>query len=115
MRVKVSAANDYTYSDVVALCGEPRFEDRELDTLLNPTMLIEVLSPSTQRYDRGDKFALYRRIPSLTDFLLVAQNEIRVEHHAKQNDFQWLLTEYTHREAAISLPSLGCTLRLSDI
>ena len=115
MRVKVEASTDYTYPDVTAVCGEPQFEGSTLDTLVNPVLIVEVLSPSTQDYDRGGKFALYRTIDSLQDYLLIAQDQVRVEHYARQGPFQWLLTEYTNLEDTLALPALGVTLRLSDL
>ena len=81
MRVKVEANGPYTYPDLAVVCSEPRFEDTELDTLLNPELLIEVLSPSTEAYDRGRKFDLYRQLDSLTDYLLVAQEQAQVLHY----------------------------------
>lgn len=116
MRVRVDAPNvHYTYPDVVALCEEPLFNDEHEDGLVNPSVLVEVLSRSTQGYDREGKFALYRRIERLTDYVVIAQNEVRVEHHVKHNPFQWLLTEYTNLEDRLSLASIGCTLSLADI
>ena len=115
MRVKVEASRDYTYPDVVAVCEEPRFLDGTLDTLLNPAVIVEVLSASTQDYDRGTKFALYRTIETLRDYVLISQDRVRVEHYARQGAFQWLLTEYAEPGDALSLPSVGVTLLLSDI
>ena len=114
MRVKVRANGLYTYPDVVVVCGEPKFEDKEVDTLVNPTMLIEVLSPSTERYDRIAKTSYYRTIDSLAEHLLVAQDEIRLEQYARQ-DGQWLLSEYLALDAIVSLPSISGTLKLSDV
>ena len=74
-----------------------------------------MLSPSTQEYDRGTKFALYRQIQSLTDYLLISQDRVRVEHHKRRGPHQWLLTEYTHQGDTLSLPALGVTLRLADL
>ena len=115
MRVKVEASRDYAYPDVVAVCEEPRFEGGALDTLLNPAVIVEVLSPSTQGHDRGTKFALYRTIETLRDYVLISQDRVRVEHYARQGAFQWLLTEYTDLGDALSLPSLGVTLYLSEL
>src|SRR5947209_59661 len=95
MRVKVSDSGLYTYPDVAAVCGEARFEDVKRDTLLNPTVIVEVLSESTEAYDRGDKFALYRGLETLTDYLLVAQDTVRVEHFVRQPEGRWLLSEKT--------------------
>ena len=115
MRVKVRATGLYTYPDVVVVCGEPEFEDAEVDTLLNPTMLIEVLSPSTERYDRIAKTSYYRTIDSLAEHLLVAQDEIRLEQYVRQPNGQWMLCEYTTLESAAQLASIDCSLLLSDV
>jgi len=117
MRVKmVDAPVFYTYPDVVIVCGERQFEDASVDTLLNPTVLIEVLSPSTEGYDRGNKFAFYRRIPSLQTYVLVAQDRPLVEAYARQPDGrQWLLSEANGLSESLSLPAVGCTLRLADV
>jgi Uma2 family endonuclease len=115
MRVRVPAANLYTYPDVVVTCGMSSFADEELDTLLNPTLIIEVLSPSTESYDRGSKFAYYRTLPSFAEYLLLAQDRVHVEHHVRQEDDGWLLTERDRREDVLELPSIGCTLALADV
>jgi Uma2 family endonuclease len=114
MRVKVGETGMYTYPDVVAVCGQPRFEDAHVDTLLDPTVIVEVLSPSTERYDRGEEFAHYRRLASLQEHVLVAQDRVRVEHFARRGE-QWLLTEFSDLDGAHALPSLDCTLPLRDV
>lgn len=114
MRVKVSATGLYTYPDVVVVCDKPQFEDAEVDTLLNPRVIVEILSKSTENYDRGTKFLHYRTIQSLAEYLLVSQDQVHVEHHLRQHD-GWLLTETSRREDAIELPSVGARLALSDI
>jgi Uma2 family endonuclease len=114
MRVKVSETGLYTYPDIVVACGQPAFEDTHVDTLLNPTVIVEVLSPSTEAYDRGDKFAHYRRLASLRDYMLIAQDRVLVEHYARQ-DAQWVLTEFAGLDDAMPLASIGCVLRLRDI
>ncbi len=115
MRLKVRATGLYTYPDVVAVCGEPEFEDAELDTLLNPTLLVEVLSKSTENYDRGAKFEHYRTLPSLREVLLVAQDSPHVVHYVRQDDGTWLLTETRELEAVLELPALGCELPMEEI
>jgi Uma2 family endonuclease len=115
MRVKVEHTGLYTYPDVVVVCGHPHFEDPAHDTLLNPIVIIEVLSPSTERYDRGKKFQNYRTIDSLTEYLLIAQDTYRIEQYLRQPDQQWLLSEATSLDAIIDLPSIQCTLALADI
>jgi len=115
MRVRIPAANIYTYPDVVIVCGEPEFEDDHVDTLLNPTALIEVLSKSTASYDRDLKFAYYRTLASLAEYLLVAQDQFKIEQYTKQPDGRWLLADIGSPEARVELTSVGCTLALKDI
>lgn len=114
MRVKVSAAGLYTYPDVIVVCGEPRFDDTHFDTLLNPTVLIEVLSPSTAAYDRGEKFASYQKLDSLCEYILISQDRVRVEHYLRQED-SWNLTEFYSLADVCQLPSIGCELSLKAI
>jgi Uma2 family endonuclease len=113
MRVRVPAAGLFTYPDVVVACGAPKFDDAELDTLLNPTLIIEVLSPSTESYDRGTKFTYYRTLPSLAEYLLLAQDPVYAEHFVLGKD-GWLLTETDRIDDVLELPSIGCTLALRD-
>ena len=116
MRVHVPATGLYTYPDVTVVCGEPQFEDAELDTLLNPTLLVEVLSPSTEGYDRGKKFAQYRALESFREYVLVSQEEVRVEIFTRQEDGHWLLSQEAARlDEALLLASIGCELRLADV
>ena len=115
MRVRIPSANIYTYPDVVVVCGEPKLEDEHLDTLLNPTLLVEVLSKSTASYDRNLKFEYYRTLESLEEYLLVSQEQPRVARHAKQTDGKWLLTDFASRDDAVEVASVGCTLRLGDV
>lgn len=114
MRVKVSRTGLYTYPDVVAVCGEPRFEDAHVDTLLNPTLVVEVLSGSTEGYDRGEKFSHYRRLESLREYALVTRDRVRVEHFARHGE-HWMLTEISDPEGALALPSLDCTVALRAV
>lgn len=114
MRVKVKRTGLYTYPDVVATCNEPCFEDALMDTLLNPAVIIEVLSDSTEAYDRGGKFSHYRRLPSLQEYVLIAQKSICIEHYLRQND-KWILTEVSDITANLSLESIHCNLSLTDI
>jgi Uma2 family endonuclease len=114
MRVRIAEDGMYAYPDVVAVCGAPEFEDDELDVLLNPTLILEVLSPSTEGYDRGLKFACYRQRASLQDYVLVAQDRVSVERYSRQGE-HWVLTEAAGLDDAIELPSIGCTLALRDV
>lgn len=115
MRVHVPAADLFTYPDLAAAGGEPVFDDAQLDTLLNPVLLIEVLSPSTEDYDRGRKFAFYRTLPSLRDYLLVAQDRVHVEHFVRQDEGEWLLSETDDPAATIALPALGAEITVREI
>ena len=114
MRVHITPTGLYTYPDIVAVCGEPFFLDGELDTLLDPTMIVEVLSPSTEAYDRGLKFAHYRRLVSLQEYLLVSQDRVLVERYTRQGD-EWLLTEWRRLEDLLRLASIGCDVALREI
>lgn len=115
LRVFAPESNLYTYPDVVVVCGQPQFLDDRRDTLLNPTLLAEVLSPSTERYDRGRKFGHYREIASLTEYLLVAQDAPRIEQYVRADDGRWIFREATGLEASIELPSLGIHLPLAEV
>lgn len=115
MRVKVSASGLYTYPDVIVVCGEAQFEDNEFDTLLNPTVIIEVLSDSTEEYDRGKKFARYRKLDSLLDYLLIAQDRMHVEQFTRQQNDTWLFSEAEQPTAVIRLASIDSELRLATI
>ena len=119
LRVNVSTTGLYTYPDIIVVCGEARLaSDGHNDTLLNPAVLVEVLSPSTEAYDRGAKFAHYQRIESLREYVLVAQDQPRVERFARRPEAgpnEWLLTVATGLDADISLPALGVVLPLAEI
>ena len=114
MRVKVSSAGLYTYPDVVVVCDEPRFEDTHFDTLLNPTVLIEVLSPSTAAYDRGEKFASYQKLDSLCEYVLISQDSVCVEHYLRREQ-DWDLTEFRSLDDVFQLISIDCELSLQAI
>lgn len=114
MRVRVPKVDLYTYPDVVLVSGEPQFEDAEQDTLLNPILIIEVLSPPTTDYDRGTKFTCYRTLPSFLEYLVVAQEKVHVEHWVREAD-RWILTETEDPATTLELPSVGCTLALSSV
>jgi Uma2 family endonuclease len=115
MRLKVSETGLYTYPDVTVVCGDPRLEDRHADVLLNPTLLVEVLSRTTERHDRGRKAEHYRRIPSLQEYLLVSQTEPHVERYRRHGEREWLLSEVDGLEATVGLDSIGCRLVLAEV
>ncbi len=114
MRVKVGTSGLYTYPDVAAVCGPPQFEDAETDTLLNPTVLVEVLSPSTEAYDRGEKLEQYFRLDSLQEVALIAQEVIRVEHWSRIGG-TWSLRDVDAALTALHLSSLECSIPLREI
>jgi Uma2 family endonuclease len=118
MRVKIQTtglSGLYTYPDVVIVCTEPEFEDERKDTLLNPVLLVEVLSDSTEAYDRGKKFEHYRTLNSLSDYLLVAQDNPKVEYYVRQPDGKWLFSAYNDLQDTIELASVRCSLPLVEI
>ena len=115
MRVRVSDAGLYTYPDVVAVCGEPMLEDRHLDTLLNPTLIVEVLSPSTEAYDRGRKFEFYRKLPSLREYLVVSQDAAHIDRFVVDDFGRWTLTDASGLDATLDVVSVDCALRLADV
>lgn len=114
MRVKVSDSGLYTYPDVVVVCDEPRFEDGYFDTLLNPTVIAEVLSPSTENYDRNEKFMSYQTLESLQEYILISQNDIHVEQYIRQ-DSKWILKEYLSLDDVFQIVSIECQLALRAI
>lgn len=115
MRVRTPDTRLYTYPDVVVVCGEPQFEDEAVDTLVNPTLIVEVLSPSTEVQDRTRKFADYRKIASLREYLLVAQQERRVTQYVRQANDTWLFQEASRPEEILQLVSIACELRLESV
>jgi Uma2 family endonuclease len=115
LRVKVEANGLYTYPDLVVVCGEQRFEDDRLDTLLNPTLIVEVLSETTERYDRVKKFDLYRALPSLQEYVLVSQSEPRVEQFLRQPDGGWNLRITTDPTDFVNLTSIECEIPFAEI
>ena len=115
MRVNVTAAGLYTYPDVVVVCGEPEFEDEQVDTLLNPTLIVEVLSPSTERYDRGRKLEYYRKIPSLAEYVLVSQDARRIEWYTRQESGLWSYRDTEEGQLSVDLTSVDCTLPLDEV
>ena len=114
MRVRPHPRESYFYPDVAVVCGEPDFEDNVFDTLLNPIVIVEVLSPSTEAYDRGEKFTRYKHLASLQEYVVVSQDKVSVEHH-RRHGTQWVLSHYRALEDVLPLPAIGCELPLHDI
>lgn len=114
MRVKDPASDRYVYPDAVVVCAPPSFVDDVEDTLINPTVLVEVLSPSTEAYDRGEKFDLYRSISSVSDYVLVSTSQEKIEHYTRQEDGSWRY-EVHHAGDRVHLASCGCELSVDEV
>ncbi|XYH96267.1 Uma2 family endonuclease [Sorangium sp. So ce1128] len=114
MRVKITSTGRYVYPDASVVCGDPVFEDAEVDTLMNPNVIVEVLFDSSEAYDRGDKFAQYRSVPSITDYVLVSQKEMRVELFQRQADGRWLLS-ILGPGAQLALESIGVVIDVNRV
>ena len=116
MRVKVPAAPPYRYPDLAVVCEKPNYEKiGGIDALTNPIVLVEVLSPSTEAYDRGDKFTYYKSIPSFREYLLVAQHRPHATHYVRQEGGKWDYEEINELSSSLHLPTLDCTLALSEV
>ena len=114
MRVGIGTGVSYFYPDIAVTCDKPRFEDDAFDTLVNPQVIIEVLSASTAGYDRGEKFIRYRQLESLQEYILISQDHVHVEHYLRQGK-QWVLSEFSALENVLPLASIGAELSLNQI
>ncbi|MCY3724394.1 Uma2 family endonuclease [Candidatus Poribacteria bacterium] len=114
MRVGISTGVSYFYPDVTIVCDEPRFEDDVFDTLINPRVVIEVLSDSTANYDRGEKFIRYRQLESLQEYILISQDQVHIEHYLRQGK-QWILSEFSALENVLPLVSIEAELSLGQV
>lgn len=115
LRVSIPENGLYTYPDAVIVCGGPQLADKEMDALLNPVAIVEVLSKSTQSYDRGDKFALYRAIPSLKEYILIGSENIGVEHYTKQENSTWVLKELKQLSDTLHITAIDFPLPLAEL
>ena len=115
LRLRVSPTGLYTYPDVMVVCGEPQYADDQKDTLLNPVVILEVLSDSTRDYDRGRKFQFYRTLPSLLEYLTVAQDAPHIEQWTRQEENRGLLSEFNDLSQSIQLTSIDCVLSLAEV
>ncbi|MDM8524722.1 Uma2 family endonuclease [Desulfococcaceae bacterium HSG8] len=115
MRLKIETSGLYTYPDVMVVCGEEKFSDEKENALLNPDVIVEVLSDSTEGYDRGTKFRNYRQIESLKEYVLVSQNDRKIEKYSRTDDNRWILTETHEAEPEIILESICCNLNISEV
>ncbi|HAR32868.1 MAG TPA: Uma2 family endonuclease, partial [Desulfobacter sp.] len=103
------------YPDIVIFCGDAKFEDNEFDTLTNPVIIMEILSDSTEAFDRGDKFAYYRAISTLKEYILISQKKIRVEQFILRDDNKWEYRSYEGTNLVLNMESIQCELPLSEI
>jgi Uma2 family endonuclease len=115
MRVRIEASQMFTYPDVVIICGEPALAGDQKDILLNPTAIVEVLSPSTEKYDRGKKFQNYRLIESLKDYILINQDEVLIEQFVRGEGDSWTFHDYRHLSDALKIESIGVSILLQNI
>ena len=114
-RLQILSGSAYVYPDVTVVCGKPEFnEEKKPDTLLNPTLLVEVLSPTTGQYDRSDKFMLYRQVPSLRQYLTLDSRSIHAELYTLDELGRWVLTETRDLAAVLDLASIGCLVPLAE-
>lgn len=115
LRVSIPRSNTYTYPHITIVCGTPQFEDDERDILLNPTVIVEILSDSTERYDRGGKFQRYRRLDSPQEYVLISQDSQHIEVYRRLPDDRWILSDVHETDSTIALESIDCTLALADV
>ncbi len=114
-RLYVKKNGLYTYPDVMAVCGRIEYDNRNSDAITNPALIVEVLSPSTANYDRGGKFELYRDISSFQEYVLIHQDKVHIEHHRRDEQRRWLLTEYKDVDASLLFESVGISIPLQRI
>ena len=115
LRIHTPLTGLYTYPDVVVICGEPKFLDKARTTFLNPTVVVEVLSPSTEAYDRGRKFEHYQSLESLREYLLIASDRVSATLFRRQSELAWLSITVTTLDSVVELESAGCRLTLRDL
>ncbi len=115
LRVWIPEYNQYTYPDILIIKGEPVFEGNRTDTIMNPSIIFEVLSKSTGNRDRGEKFNYYRSIPEFQEYILIDQYQVHIEHFSKTSDNNWLFTESKQKEGILKLVSLNCEINHQDI
>ncbi|MCA1621338.1 MAG: Uma2 family endonuclease [Acidobacteria bacterium] len=115
LKVRLPDSRKFFYPDVMVICGDLQYHDERSDVILNPDLVVEVLSPSTEAYDRGAKFRAYQTIESLKEYLLVAQDAPVVERYLRNGDGTWKYTLAEGLEGALTLPSVGCTLNLGAV
>lgn len=114
-KIRIEAADLNTYADVTIVCGEPQYQAEDRLLLLNPRVVIEVLSPSTEAWDRGGKWTCYQQLTSLTDYLLVSQDRVQIEHYVRAPDGSWRYTRETGLKSIINVASINCRIALADV
>ncbi|MEJ7710844.1 MAG: Uma2 family endonuclease [Pyrinomonadaceae bacterium] len=115
MKVRIFTAKKYVYPDATVVCGERKFDDEYKDAVLNPVLLVEVLSDSTAAYDRGGKFQAYKQLESFKEYILVSQDEYVIEQYVRKDEHNWSYTDAVGKESSIYSPTIDCTLSLSDV
>ena len=115
MKVRAGLGGLYAYPDLMIVCGKAKFHDQHGDVLLNPLVIFEVLSPSTEKYDRGEKFRRYQQIESLPDYVMVSQDQARIEHHHRQTDGTWKEAEVRGLDGVLVLSSIDCRIPLAEV
>src|SRR4051812_43381492 len=115
LRIHVPANGLFTYPDAIIICGTSQLMDKEFDTVLNPSVIVEILSPATQRYDRGEKFMLYRSIPSLKEYILIDSESISIEHYKRNNDNTWLLQEWKAHTDTLTIATIGLFMLVEEL
>jgi Uma2 family endonuclease len=115
MRVKIETLQQYTYPDLSVACGTAQFTSDQPESLLTPTLIVKILSPSTERYDRGKKFQIYRKLPSLQEYVLIAQDSPRIESYRLQDNGTWTFSDVEGLDTRIELNSIGCILDLKEV
>ncbi len=115
LKVRTSIEGLYAYPDLSIICGKPSFHDDQRDVVLNPIALVEVLSPSTESYDRGTKWVAYQQIETLRDYVMIFQTEPRIDLYSRPDKGDWVLSTHNGLDAAVEIPSIDCSLRLSEV
>jgi Uma2 family endonuclease len=115
MKVRLQESRKFFYPDISVVCGKPKFHDERTDIMLNPDLIIEVLSPSTEAFDRGAKFQAYQTIESLKEYLLIAQDKPFIEQFVRNEDGKWTYAAAAGLESSLTLPSIDCTLNLAAV
>jgi Uma2 family endonuclease len=115
LRLKIEATGLYTYPDVSVICGTIQFDAGRQDTVTNPGVLIEVLSPRTENYDRGKKFEHYRTIETLQEYIVVAQDRTHIEQYIRQDEHRWLLVDFFTADQSVQIDAIDCNLPLAEV